>query len=66
LEPIDPKTVLDYIKDLKEFLEESKVFERRAFLRSFIESVEVDDSQITLKYTVPLPRTTPGKRRFRF
>jgi site-specific DNA recombinase len=55
LEPIDPQTVLDYVKDLKEFLEESNIFERRAFLRSFIESVEVDDDQITLNYTVPLP-----------
>ncbi|MCL0091356.1 recombinase family protein [Dehalococcoidales bacterium] len=55
LEPIDPQTVLDYVKDLKEFLEESNIFERRAFLRSFIESIEVDDSQITLNYTLPLP-----------
>jgi predicted nucleic acid-binding Zn-ribbon protein len=55
LEPIDPKTVLDYVKDLKQFLEESNIFERRAFLRSFIESVEVDEDQITLNYTVRLP-----------
>jgi len=55
LEPIDPQTVLDYVKDLKEFLEESNIFERRAFLRSFIESIEVDDHQITLNYTLPLP-----------
>lgn len=55
LEPVDPKTVLGYIKDLKEFLEDSSIFERRAFLRSFIESIEVDDGQITLNYTLPLP-----------
>ena len=55
LEPIDPKTVLDYVKDLKEFLEDSNMFERRAFLRSFIDSIDVDDDQITLNYTVPLP-----------
>jgi len=55
LEPIEPQTVLDYVKDLKEFLEESNIFERRVFLRSFIESIEVDDSQITLNYTLPLP-----------
>jgi site-specific DNA recombinase len=55
LEPIDPQTVLDYVKDLKEFLEDSNIFERRAFLRSFIESIEVDDHQITLNYTLPLP-----------
>ncbi len=55
LEPIDPQTVLDYVKDLKEFLEDSNMFERRAFLRSFIDSIEVDDDQITLNYAVPLP-----------
>jgi DNA invertase Pin-like site-specific DNA recombinase len=55
LEPIDPETVLEYVKDLKEFLEESSIFEGRAFLRSFIESIEVDDGQITVNYTLPLP-----------
>ena len=55
LESIDPKTVLEYIKDLKEFLEDSNIFERRTSLRSFIESIEVDDGQITLNYTLPLP-----------
>jgi len=55
LEPLDPKVVLDYVKDLKQFLEESNIFERRAVLQSFVESVEVDDDQITLNYTVPLP-----------
>jgi len=55
LEPIEPRIVLDYVKDLKEFLDESNIFERRAFLRSFIESIDVDDHQITLNYTLPLP-----------
>lgn len=55
LEPIDPSTVIDYVKDLKCLLEESSIFERRAFLKSFIESIEVGDGNITLNYTVPLP-----------
>ncbi|MAE11285.1 MAG: hypothetical protein CL876_05165 [Dehalococcoidales bacterium] len=55
LEPIEPRIVLDYVKDLKEFLDESNIFERRAFLRSFVESIDVDDYQITLNYTLPLP-----------
>ena len=55
LEPIEPQTVLTYVKDLKALLEECNIFERRAFLRSFIESIEVDDGQITLNYTLPLP-----------
>ena len=55
LEPIEPKVVMDYVIDLKKILEESNMFERRAFLRSFIDSVDVDDDQITLNYTLPLP-----------
>ena len=54
-QPIDPKAILEYIEDLKGFMEDSSIFERRAFLRSFIESIEVDDGQITLNYTLPLP-----------
>jgi hypothetical protein len=55
LEPIETRIVLDYVKDLKEFLDESNIFERRAFLRSFVESIDVDDHQIALNYTLPLP-----------
>lgn len=28
LEPLDPKSVMEYVKDLKEFLESSNIFER--------------------------------------
>ena len=55
LKPLDPSIVLDYVKDLKSLLEESNIFQRRAFLRSFIDSIEVDEGHITLNYTVPLP-----------
>jgi hypothetical protein len=39
--------------DLKKFLESSNVFERRAFLGTFIESLEVDDGEITFNYGLP-------------
>ena len=29
--------------------------ERRSFLRSFIETIEKSDSQVTINYTLPLP-----------
>jgi hypothetical protein len=32
LEPIDPQMVLDYVKEFKELLEESNMFERRVLL----------------------------------
>jgi len=43
LEPLDPKAVVKYVNDLKKFLESSNIFKRRAFLSTFIESLEVDD-----------------------
>lgn len=55
LEPLDPKSVMEYVKDLKEFLESSNIFERRAFLGNFIESIEADDGEMTFNYTLPLP-----------
>jgi site-specific DNA recombinase len=55
LEPLDPELVRDYVQDLKKFLESSNIFERRAFLRSFIDSIEADDDEITFNYTLPLP-----------
>jgi len=55
LEPLDTKSVMEYVKDLKEFLESSNIFERRAFLGNFIESIEVDDGEMTFNYTLPLP-----------
>jgi site-specific DNA recombinase len=54
-EPLEPSIVLQYVKELQCLLEESDICERRAFLRSFIESIQVDDGTITLNYTVPLP-----------
>jgi len=53
LEPLDPEVVVEYVNDLKKFLESSNIFERRAFLATFIESLEVDDGEITFNYGLP-------------
>jgi len=53
LEPLDPKVVIEYVTDLKKFLESSNIFERRAFLATFIDSLEVDDGEITFNYELP-------------
>ena len=52
---IDPQKVLSYIIDLRRFLDERGLFERKAFLRSFIEKIGVGDNEITIYYTLPLP-----------
>ena len=53
LEPLDPEAVIEYVADLKKFLESSNIFERRAFLATFIDSLEVDDGEITFNYGLP-------------
>jgi hypothetical protein len=53
LEPLDPGVVVKYVNDLKKFLESSNIFEQRAFLGTFIESLEVDDGEITFNYGLP-------------
>jgi len=45
--------VVEYVNDLKKFLESSNIFERRAFLATFIESLEVDNGEITFNYGLP-------------
>lgn len=53
LEPLDLKVVVEYVNDLKKFLESSNIFKRRVFLSTFIESLEVDDREITFDYGLP-------------
>jgi site-specific DNA recombinase len=53
LEPLDADVVVNYVNDLKRFLESSNIFERRTFPRTFIESLEVDDGEITFNYGLP-------------
>jgi hypothetical protein len=43
------KALREYVR----FLESSNIFERRAFLGTFIESLEVDDGEITFNYGLP-------------
>jgi site-specific DNA recombinase len=53
LEPLDAEVVVKYVNDLKKFPESSNIFERRAFLGIFIDSMEVDDGEITFNYGLP-------------
>ena len=55
VELVDQKMVLGYLKDLNGVLNTASLGEQRTFLRSFIQSVERYDSQVTMRYTLPLP-----------
>jgi DNA invertase Pin-like site-specific DNA recombinase len=50
---IDPQKVLSYVNDMRRFLDERGLFERKAFLRSFIEQVRFGKGEVTLDYTFP-------------
>ena len=65
IELADPKVVRAYVQDLRDLLEDSGVATQKAFLRSFVEEIEVGESEVTVKYTVPMlpgesPRETIG------
>ncbi|MDY6911995.1 MAG: recombinase family protein, partial [Chloroflexota bacterium] len=59
LEIGDAEVVRTYAEDLKGLLEQSEIVEQKRFLKSFVEGIEVGDSQVRLVYTIPmLPNST--------
>jgi len=51
----DPRMVRHYVGDLRGLLERSSIVEQRSFLKSFVERIEVDDSEVKIYYTIPMP-----------
>ena len=51
----DPKVVQDYVCDIRDLLAKSSITEQRSFLKSFIERIEVGDSEVKMYYTIPVP-----------
>ncbi|MDO8689611.1 MAG: recombinase family protein [Dehalococcoidia bacterium] len=54
IELANPEVVREYVQDLKALLEESSILEQKAFLKSFVERIEVDDSEAKVVYTIPV------------
>ena len=60
IEVADPRVVRQHVQDLKALLEESSIVEQKAFLKSFVERIEVGDSEAKVIYTIPmLPGSSP-------
>jgi DNA invertase Pin-like site-specific DNA recombinase len=55
----DPQVVRAYVQDLRGLLEESGIVEKKAFLKSFVERIEVGDSDVKVVYTIPGPHEIP-------
>ena len=51
----DPRVVRDYVDDLRGLLERSSIIEQRGFLKSFVDRIEVGDSEVNMYYTIPMP-----------
>ena len=51
----DVNTIAAYAKDMRDFLNESELTERRAFIESFVKEIIVMPGDALIRYTVPLP-----------
>jgi site-specific DNA recombinase len=49
------EVVREYVRDLKKLLEQSSIVEQKAFLKSFVERIEVDGASAKVIYTMPMP-----------
>jgi len=55
LQPLDSATVNSYAQDLRQLLKEADLIERKSFLRSFVRRIEVNNGQVSIYYTLPMP-----------
>ena len=59
----DVNAVAAYAREMKDFLEESELTERRAFIETFVKEILVVPGDALMRYTVPMPNDSlaPGK-----
>ena len=56
-------TIAAYAQDMSEFLNESELTERRAFIETFVKEIVVMPGNALMRYTVPMPDDSliPGR-----
>ena len=59
----DVNTIAAYAQDMSEFLNESELTERRAFIETFVKEIVVMPGNALMRYTVPMPDDSliPGR-----
>ena len=59
----DVETIAAYAQDMSEFLNESELTERRAFIETFVKEIVVMPSDALMRYTIPMPDDSliPGR-----
>ena len=50
-----PKVVRQYVDDLRQFIDNSELTERRAFIKSFVKEIKVMGDEGRIRYTFPVP-----------
>ena len=55
LDTVDLNVVQHYTSDPRNLLVKSSITEQRSFLKSFVERIEVDESEAKVYYTIPMP-----------
>ena len=55
----DVETIAAYAQDMKQFLNESELIERRAFIETFVKEIVVMPGDALLRYTIPMPDDSP-------
>ena len=54
----DVSTIAAYAKDMKDFLQESELTERRGFIESFVKEIIVIPGDALIRYTIPISQST--------
>ena len=59
----DVETIAGYAQDMSQFLKESELTERRAFIETFVREIVVMPGAAFLRYTIPMPNDSriPGR-----
>ena len=65
IEKVDVAVVKRYARDLRSLLEDSDFTEIKAFLRSFVKRIAVDQEEVTVHYKIPLPPEGESKEKIR-
>ena len=55
----DVNTIAAYAQDMSEFLKESELTERRAFIETFVKEIVVMPGDALVRYTIPMPDDSP-------
>ena len=55
----DVETITAYARDMSDFLNESELTERRAFIESFVKEIVVMPDNAVVRYTIPMPDDSP-------